>query len=109
MKPKIRKEAIMNETLLAMEAFGKVLGGSFAGAVLSLLFLAAWAKRKGILDIFTEQRKSMECPDPACKANMIHSLNRQTDLENHVYKVLSPKVNEIAEGVAFIRGQMEGP
>ena len=95
----------MQETLQAIEAVGKIAGGSVGGAALTLFFLAAWAKRKGLLDIFNEKRENA-CSDPVCQANMLSRAERQADLEEHVYEVLTPKLTKIGEDVAFIRGKL---
>lgn len=97
---------MMQETLQALEAIGKIAGGSLGGSVVVVLVIVAWAKKKGILELFEAHKESAGCPDPLCRANMTHRAERQSDLEEHVYEVLTPKMNEIAENVAFIKGKL---
>ena len=90
-----------------IEAIGKLAGSSVGGAMVALLIALVWAKKTGIIDFFRDEKIKAGCQDPVCQANVLSRAERQADLEEHVYEVITPKLTKIGEDVAYIRGKLE--
>jgi len=47
------------------------------------------------------------CPDQECRKERFRSMEKLDAMENQVFGVINPKLDRIAEDVAFMRGRLE--
>ena len=83
-----------------------------AGNILAVLALGGYGTFRGIRSIRRRNGTNGgapegKCPDPGCQAQVVHTAKEVRELKSKIDDHVFPKINKIAEDVAFIRGRTE--
>ncbi|MBI5844767.1 MAG: hypothetical protein HZB23_08895 [Deltaproteobacteria bacterium] len=82
------------------------VAGIAAGALAFASAVGLALVKLGVLPL-SAPRGGASCPDEDCKKEMVRSMEKLDALENQVFGVIAPKLDRIAEDVAFMRGRLE--
>lgn len=80
--------------------------GIAAGAVALVSAVGLTLVKLGLLPVSSGRGKGA-CTDGECRSEMVRSLEKLDSLETQVFGVIAPKLDRIAEDVAFMRGRLE--
>lgn len=82
------------------------VAGIAAGAAALVSAVGLALVKLGVLPL-AAPRAGAACPDEDCKKERVRSMEKLDALENQVFGVIAPKLDRIAEDVAFMRGRLE--